>query len=84
MHENGWEARRGKTAVPGLFVVAAAFGHARNHDSEDMALKHQGVIGTLVGIIMLELRVRSFLWLRAGGERIGMSCRRHAELPVGC
>jgi len=49
-----------------------------------MALKHQGVIGTLVGIIMLELRVRSFLWLRAGGERIGMSCRRHAELPVGC
>jgi hypothetical protein len=34
------EARRGKMSVPGLFVVAGAFGHPRNHDSEDMALKH--------------------------------------------
>jgi hypothetical protein len=40
-----------------LFVVAAAFGHPRNHDSEDMTLKDQGVIGTLVGILMLELLV---------------------------
>jgi hypothetical protein len=79
------EGRRGKTAVRGLFVVAGAFGHPRNHDSEGMALKHPrgnrhscGHHHAGVARLILSLAARP------RGERIGMSCRRHAELPVGC
>jgi hypothetical protein len=79
------EARRGKTAVRGLFVVAGAFGHPRNHDSEGMALKHPRGDRHSCGHHHAEVaRLILSLAARPRGERIGMSCRRHAELPVGC